>query len=265
MASRIEHNTITPDVETSSDEYRGRFDGPIGRFFLETQIDAVARALGPDRFEPLRVLDVGGGHGQLTEFLLDQGCDVWVQGSAPRCRRQIEPLMGRFGERLHFVSSSLWSLPFADQSFDLVMAVRVMSHVERWEALLAEMARVTKQRLLIDYAALSSANILTPLLFRAKRRIEGNTRPYFCYTAGRLLRYLRTLGFARIRRCKQLFAPMGLHRKLNSPRLSAGVESVCETLGLTRMFGSPVIMVAQRAGEPAPAQSRQLEGGGTIP
>jgi SAM-dependent methyltransferase len=246
MESQIEHNTITPDIETSSDGYRQRFSGAVGRFFLDTQIHAIEHVIPSGRWAQCRVLDVGGGHGQLTRFLLDRGYDVWVQGSAETCRQQIEPLVNRFAQRLHLVASSLWSLPFADHVFDMVIAVRVMSHVERWEALLTEMARVTRHRLVIDYAALSSSNILRPLLFCAKRSVEGNTRPFFCYRAGQLSRHLRLLGFSRITLRKQLFVPMGLHRLVKSASVSAAAEATCRAVGLTRLFGSPVILLAER-------------------
>ncbi len=249
VASRPAHDTSTPDVETAGAAYRKRFSGSVGRFFLQAQLDAVERVIRRGELDRPRVLDVGGGHGQLTEFLLDRHCDVWVQGSALSCRRQIEPLIDRYGERLHFIASSLWSLPFADRTFDMVMAVRVMSHVERWEALLSEMARVTKRSLLIDFASLLSGNILTPLLFHVKRRMEGNTRPYFCYTTTRLSRHLRNLGFDGIATSKQLFMPMGIHRKVNSRAFSVTVEACCRAVGLTRLLGSPVILLADKKAE----------------
>lgn len=239
------HDTITPDVETSGDDYRRRFAGPAGGFLLEQQIDAVAHLVNGAN-APLRVLEVGGGHGQLTSYLLDRGFDVWVQGSASECARQVRPLMDASGGRLRFVTSNLWSLPFATDSFDLVIAIRLLSHIERWEALLAEMGRVTRRSLLVDYASLAGPNALTPVLFRIKRRIEGNTRPYFCYTRRRLAGYLRGLGFRRTVVRKQFWAPMGLHRMLSMPRWSNAIEAAGRSLGLTRLFGSPAMLLAEK-------------------
>lgn len=243
------HDTLTPDVETSSDTYRARFSGEAGRFFLRTQAAAIDRLLvrgtaRPDR--PLRILEVGGGHGQITRGLLEQGHEVWVQGSAPCCIHQIRPLMNEFQERLHFVCSTMWALPFAPCSFDAVIALRVMAHVERWRALLAEMGRVSKRQVLLDYASLASVNVLTPLVFRLKRRVEGNTRPYFCTTAGRLTRALRGLGFARFSLEKQFLLPMGLHRAAGSTRFLVAVERVGRAIGMTRLLGSPVILLAEK-------------------
>ena len=67
---RLEHNTLTPDVETASDGYARRFAGPVGTYFLARQAAAVARLLSDSDAPGRRALDVGGGHGQLTPLLL---------------------------------------------------------------------------------------------------------------------------------------------------------------------------------------------------
>jgi hypothetical protein len=84
----LDHNTLTPDVETASDAYARRFGGPVGTYFLEQQTTAVARLLSKPSAAGRRALDVGGGHGQLTSLLLQLGFDVWGQGSAPVCSRR---------------------------------------------------------------------------------------------------------------------------------------------------------------------------------
>lgn len=245
MSTSPPHDTVTPDVETSSDAYRLRFAGPAGRYLLDRQTEAVSALLNGSS-GPLRVLEVGGGHGQLTRFLLDRGHAVWVQGSDASCVEQIRPMLRSSGGRLRFAASGLWSLPFGDGSFDLVIAIRLLSHVERWEALLEEMGRVTRRLLLVDYASRTGWNLLTPLLFRAKRRLEGNTRPYFCYTGRQLMRCLNALSFQRFAFRKQFWAPMGLHRVLGSPRCSRVIEGIGGALGMTRVLGSPVLLLAEK-------------------
>lgn len=247
MSPSLVHDTLTPDVETATAEYRRRFAGEVGRFFLDTQRAAVNRLLRSATQGHLRVLEVGGGHGQLTPFLLEAGHDVWVHGSAPSCVQQIRPLMARHPGRLHFVVSSSWWLPFADRSFDAVIAVRLLSHVERWEALLRELGRIARDLLILDYANLASVNVMTPLFWGVKRRIEGNTRPYFCYTTGRIRRCLREFGFNRFSAEKQFVLPMGLHRRLGRSACSAAIERLCRRLGLARLIGSPVMLMAMRA------------------
>src|SRR5690348_10446475 len=62
----------TADVETSSDDYARRFAGTVGAWFLERQADAT-RELLADLPHGAKVVDVGGGHAQLTPMLVEAG------------------------------------------------------------------------------------------------------------------------------------------------------------------------------------------------
>lgn len=244
----LHHDTTTPDVETASADYATRFAGPIGRYFLEVQQRHVLNLLnaGPD--QPLRILDVGGGHGQLTAALLDAGHEVWVQGSAAACRTPLEPLMKDYRGRLRFVTASLFELPFPDRAFDAVIAVRLLAHIEAYQALLAEMARVSGRTIVIDFPPVLSANLAEPVLFRLKRRLEGNTRPFFSYRAKQLQGPLAAAGFERFRTVRQFFLPMVLHRKARRPGLSARLERAFAASGLTGLLGAPALLAAERPG-----------------
>jgi SAM-dependent methyltransferase len=243
----FDHDTLTPDVETASDVYARRFGGPVGAYFLEQQTTAVARLLSSFNTEGRRALDVGGGHGQLTSLLLQLGFDVWVQGSAPSCQHRLLNSMLQHSGRVHFVTSGLWTLPFPDRSFDLVLGIRLLAHVERWEALLSEMARVCRYQLLVEYPPIMSGNLFDRWLFPLKRKIETDTRPYFCYSSRQLSQALREFGFVRFSSEKQFFLPMVVHRALKRPSLSRHLEACSRWLGMTRMLGAPVILLAERA------------------
>lgn len=239
--------SVTPDVETASDAYARRFDGPVGRFFLETQSGCVGRLIGPDCRRGMRVLEVGGGHGQLTRLLLEAGFTVTVQGSTAECRHRLQPLLDEFPDRLTFVGSCLWRLPFADRAFDLVIGIRLLAHVERWRDLLAEMARVSRRQVIVGYSPASSFNLLAPLFYWAKLVVEGNTRPYACYDTGSLIHCMSALGFGDVAVEKQFVLPMAMHRGLRLRPLSQIAEAVCRRLGLTRLFGAPALLSVKRA------------------
>jgi SAM-dependent methyltransferase len=240
----LPHNMTTPDVETASDDYATRFSGAIGGYFLAVQECMVRDFL--DGSGPGRVLEVGGGHAQLVPALLEAGHEVWVQGSTPGCARRLAPLFARYPERLRFVASSLWSLPFPDRTFDAVIAVRLLAHVEQFEPLLQEMARVSNGRAIVDFPPVFSANLVQPLLFGMKRQLEGNTRPYFSYDVRQLYPPLRAAGFGRFRVAKQFTLPMVIHRKAAIPAFSEVIETACRWSGLTRLFGSPSVLLAER-------------------
>ena len=70
----------TADIETSSDGYAGRFAGPSGEWFLRTQLNITLDMLPPVSERPA-ILEVGGGHGQLTPHLIERGYRVWLPGA----------------------------------------------------------------------------------------------------------------------------------------------------------------------------------------
>ena len=248
----LPHDTITPDVETASDDYARRFSGGTGRYFLAVQERTVGDLLGSPG--PHRILEVGGGHAQLAPGLLEAGHEVWVQGSAASCAKRLAPLFARYPGRLRFVVSNLWSLPFPDRAFDAVIAVRLLAHVEQLEPLLREMARVSDGQVIVDFPPVFSANLWRPLLFGIKRGVEGNTRPFFCYNVRQLYPPLRAAGFGRFRVAKQFTLPMVIHRKAASPAFSAAIETACRRAGLTRLLGAPAVLLAERL--PGPRSAR---------
>jgi len=236
----------TPDIETAGAAYAQRFSGPVGAYLLDVQAQTVQRLLSDAAIKGGRVLDVGGGHAQLTRLLLALGFEVWVQGSAPSCVERLLPLMPEAEGRLHFVASSLLELPFADGAFDLVIGIRLLAHVERWQALLSEMARVCRQALLVEYPPILSANILEPWLFALKRRLEGNTRRFRCYSRGQIAPVLRNLGLVEVTERKEFLVPMVVHRSLQRPGLSRRLETWGGYLRLTGLLGGPALLLASR-------------------
>lgn len=235
-------HTVTPDIESASDEYASRFAGAIGQYFLERQTSLVQKLLGTPAKHRLRILEVGGGHGQLTPLLLRLGHDVWLQGSDPCCFERTKHLLNS----AHFVASSLSSLPFPEKSFDVVTAFRLLPHISNWSDFLREICRLARTQVIFDYASIAGLNVFTPMMFQVKRRIEGNTRPYFCHYFGQLKRDLKRFGFSEIHVEKQFFFPMGIHRLLNHEKVSRQSEFICQQVGLTSCFGSPGIVSARR-------------------
>ena len=69
----------TADIETSSAAYASRFSGPTGSWLLRVQAEATLSML--QSYPQATILEVGGGHGQLTPHLLKAGHSVTVLGS----------------------------------------------------------------------------------------------------------------------------------------------------------------------------------------
>ena len=233
----------TADVETASDDYAGRFSGPVGAWFLRRQAETTLALLRP--YPGAHILDIGGGHAQVAPALLAAGYRLTVAGSSPAAATRLAPEI-RAG-RVAFVSGDLLDLPFPDRAFDVTLSYRLLPHVTRPAALLAELARLADQALIFDYPEQRSLNAIAPLLFPWKRRLEGNTRPFTLFDGRELAVILRRHGFRQAARRPQFFWPMVLHRKLGSAALGRILEAPASLLGLTRAWGSPVIVKFTRA------------------
>lgn len=234
--------TETPDIETSSADYARRFAGKAGKHLLRVQSAAVEDVL---RGCPAaNVLDVGGGHGQLVHTLSAGGWQVTVHGSSAECERNLRELHGQ--RDCKFIQGDLFALPFADRSFDLVTAVRLVSHVDAWERLLGEMCRVARKWVVVDYPSTAGLNALTPLLFGVKKGFEGNTRTYRSFSRREIESAFAANGFRPGRTHKQFFLPMVVHRALKSAAPLRFIESLSRGVGLTALGGSPVILRADR-------------------
>ena len=246
----FDHDTDSPDIHTASDEYARRFTGG-GRVALIRQAECLEQLLGSMDAGPLRVLDVGGGHAQTTELVLEHGHHMVVHGSSESCFRRLVHLSRAYPDRLTGCASPLLTLPFASGSFDLVMALRLMAHVTRWRELLAEMLRVTRRYLVIDLPILGGVQRLAGTLFRLKMRVEGNTRPFFLYNRRDVLHHLQSLGAELTAEEGEMVLPMALHRILGNADASMRAEKLLGKAGLRARWGSPVLMLVTKSDVPA--------------
>jgi SAM-dependent methyltransferase len=88
-----------------------------------------------------RVLDAGCGAGYGTAELTNAATVVAMDISADA----IAHARGAFGRPgVHFLQGACESLPFADESFDLLVAFEVIEHLERWREMLAEARRILR-------------------------------------------------------------------------------------------------------------------------
>lgn len=234
----------TADIETSNDDYATRFRGAVGAWMLAVQERGVFKLLRGRVSAGARILDVGGGHGQLAFPLSGGGYDVQVIGSAPSCRHRIAPLVdaGTCG----FEVGNVIELPYPDRSFDAVVSVRMLTHCGAWEKLVSEMCRVSRGPVITDYPTGQSLNAAAPALFNAKKKFEKNTRTWRLFRHAEVASAFHAAGFSETGRYAQFFLPMVIHRALKCRPVSAFLEGVCRGLGLTRLWGTPVIVRMER-------------------
>lgn len=232
------------DVETSSDAYARRFAGRVGAFFLERQARAVLELLRP--WPRASVLDVGGGHGQLTGALVAAGYAVTVLGSDPACEARVREWTS--AGRARFVAADLVEPDLAERSFDLVLSLRLLPHARSFERLVGALARLSRVAVVVDYPTRRSVNAASELLFGLKRGVEGDTRPFRVFADAEVEAVFAAHGFAPTGRRPQFLAPMALYRAAGSAALARAAEGAASALGLTRLLGSPVVLRLERRG-----------------
>jgi SAM-dependent methyltransferase len=231
------------DIGTSSEDYARRFTGAVGRWFVETQTRITLSFLSALPVGA-SVLDVGGGHAQITPPLLEAGYEVTVAGSDPSCSARLQPWIS--SGRCKYDVADLRSLHYPDRSFDAVVCLRLLPHSVDWRGLIAELCRVASRTVVIDYPSLRSANIVASHFFPLKRGIELNTRRFMTFSPGQIQAAFAAQGFIVRAEQPQFLLPMVLHRLANHSLLSKAAERPGRWLGLTRRFGSPVIARADR-------------------
>ncbi len=231
-----------PDVETASDAYARRFAGPVGEWLLARQAALALDLLAP--WPDARVLDVGGGHAQLAGPLVRRGYRLTVTGSAESCRVRLDRALppGSFT----FRRAGLAALPFPDRGFDCVVSVRTLTHAADWRRLLAELLRVAARAVVVDYPETSGANRFHGALFRWKRAVEGDTRPYRRFARGEVAREAAPHGFGRAELRRQVLLPLVVHRAAGSAAFTRAVEAAGERLGLTARLGGPALLRLER-------------------
>ena len=241
----------TADIESSSDEYARRFSGAAGEWMLEVQERATLNFFKGEEIKT--VLDVGGGHGQLAIPLCEAGYEVTVLSSAPECKKRISSMFdsGKCG----FIVGNVIDLPFPDKSFDVVISFRMVTHCRQWQKLIAELSRVSKKFVVLDYPTGQSLNMVAPRLFDLKKKVETDTRHWALFKHTEISDELNRNGFQKIKRTGQFFLPMVLHRMLKSRKLSAALEGVCQYVRLRDKWGSPRVLRADRAEKSATQQN----------
>ena len=87
-----------------------------------------------------RLLDVGGGTGNYALALRDEGWDVVVSDRSP------DMLARAAAKGLETVAADAQALPFGDASFDALICVSMLHHVDNRPRALAEQRRVLRPR-----------------------------------------------------------------------------------------------------------------------
>lgn len=243
LAAEVVYPDESPDLESAGEAYARRFEGPVGEFLLDVQSRALMALV--QRWPEGNALDVGGGHGQALEPLLEAGFDVTVLASR---RESWGEAHRRFGTRVAFATGSLVRPPFERGNFDLVTSFRMLAHVGRWREMIEGLCGVAREAVIVDFPSASAIRHFHRPLFHLKNGLEGNTRPFRVFSLREVEREFERNGFERTALVRQFGIPMVCHRALGNAAASRRLERWLRAAGFTDRLGSPVILLARRVG-----------------
>lgn len=221
-----------------------RFSGPIGTLLADEQEEVLASFLSP--VGGRTVLDVGTGTGRAALALARRGAHVTgVDASdtmlAVARRRAEEARLP-----VTFVHGDAHALAQPDRSFDAVVCLRVVMHTPDWRQSIAELCRVARTTVVVDYPAVLSVAAMQAgfrrLLAAAGARVEA----YRVFSDRTVRDALGAHGFLVRNTHRQFVLPIALHKRLGSAAATRRIESTLAAVGLRSMLGSPVTVVAER-------------------
>jgi ubiquinone/menaquinone biosynthesis C-methylase UbiE len=126
-------------VGNFEDKYASQ--NPIARALVQGFLDAVTELLVLARPGDKRILEVGCGEGKLASHLIR---NVPAPARYLATDLSLERLSPQLDPRIETAQASIFELPFASDSFDIVVCCEVLEHVEDPAAGLAELARVAR-------------------------------------------------------------------------------------------------------------------------
>ena len=221
-----------------------RFSGPIGQFLLQAQEALLVEALSP--VEGRRVLDVGTGTGRAAIGLAQRGASVVGVDASAEMLRVASARVREVAPRVTLGLADAHALPFADRSVDAAVSLRVLMHAMDWRQALGELCRVSRWRVIVDFPALGSFAALESAARRFGNVFGRRFEAYRVISERDVRRAFAAHGFRVVIVRRQFVLPIAMHKRIGRRGFTERVESGLASMGLLRLLGSPVTMVAER-------------------
>ena len=235
--------TVYADPAMADRFDRARFSGPIGELLAATQADVLRDYAAADG---ATVLDVGTGTGRAALVLAEAGARVTAVDASAEMLRVAEARATARGAAIAFGLGDAHHLAFAAGAFDTVVSLRVLMHTPDWRQCVAEACRVARTRVIVDYPAASSLAAIQAAGRHLAHRLGARTEPYRVFTDRQIRDEFLRHGFRVTRKHRQFVLPIAVHKRLNSVAVTAGVERALAAVGLLKLAGSPVTILAER-------------------
>ena len=245
---RQAHDHYSYTHYASDDVARGfdalRFSGPVGLHLLETQERLLLDGLNP--CPGRRLLDVGTGTGRAAIALARAGAAVVGIDASDQMLDVARSRAQDAKVDVDFTSGDAHAIPFPDGSFDAAVSLRVIMHTPNWDTCVGELCRVSRSRVMIDFPAAGSVAWLESAWRRLIHRLGRQTEPYRVIREGAVRQAFRRRGLNVVSTHRQFVLPIAFHKAVGSMGFTLAVERGLAAIGLLRLFGSPVTMVAER-------------------
>lgn len=243
-------STASTNVSTFLDqayaaEYdRDRFGGRFGEYLQEREIRLFLGLLGGPQGP---ILDAGCGTGKLTLPLVTGGHQVT---GTDLSKEMVAVAKGKCGDSetsARFSIADVRALCFGDRVFDSVVSSRMLMHVSEWREAMAELCRVAQRCIVVDFPPRLSFAGLDAWRKRRRAPPPGSPRqPYQTFSLREIREELARHGFRLVAVKRSHVLPTILHRKIDRPRISRAIEGLASVLGLRRLLGMPITVMAIR-------------------
>jgi ubiquinone/menaquinone biosynthesis C-methylase UbiE len=229
-----------------------RFSGPIGRYLLETQERLLADAFAP--LDGRSILDVGAGTGRAAIGLAARGAHAIALDASDEMLRVARGRATNAGARIAIGRADAHALPLGSQSVDGAVSLRVLMHALDWRQCVAELCRVARWRVVVDFPARTSAAAIESGVRRVRKALGARVEAYRVIGLGEMSDAFARQGFRVVQTHRQFVLPIALHKAVNRLGFTRAIEQGMASAGLLRALGSPVTVVAERT--PAAARAR---------
>jgi SAM-dependent methyltransferase len=236
--------SVYADGATARNFDERRFGGPIGDLVASTQARVLTNMVG--RIQDRDILDVGTGTGRAALLFARGGARVTAVDASEAMLAIARQRAAAQLVDVKFQIGDAHALDFANRSFDAVVCLRMLMHVPKWRRCVAELCRTADRLVIVDYPSAVSVALFEAMARRAAHGLGARTEPYRVFTQATIASAFDRCGF-RVRSVhRQFVLPIAFHKAIGSRRLTIRSEHFLDRLGLLKIFGSPVTLVAER-------------------
>lgn len=221
-----------------------RFSGFFGQLIAEHQQNFILQQIGSPK--GLRILDIGAGTGRTSLPLSRMDANIYAADASLKMLQILQQKAFLQGAYIPLSCIDAHALPFADQSFDVVLSFRLIMHVIDWKHVLSELCRVSRDYVILDFPPMSGFAGLAPLIHPVIRLFQEHYQSYRVFRIKEIVSAFQSEKYEVTALDKHLVLPFGLHRRLNSPAFTRITETFLQKIGFRDMFGAPITLVARR-------------------